>query len=104
MNSTRRSTARTPLAWIGRFTSASLAARQFLRTFVLPKGAPKAALTDLRAAWEKTQKDAGYLAEYEKKNKSRLVAVSGELAQKRVNNILSIPADVKAHIEKLAKK
>lgn len=79
-------------------------ARQFLRIIILPKGAPKAALNDLRAAWEKTQKDKGYLTEYEKKNKSKLLARSGADAQARILATMSVPPEVKAHIQAISKK
>ncbi len=79
-------------------------ARQFLRIIILPKGAPKAALNDLRAAWGKTQKDAGYLAEYRKKNKSALVARSGDDAKRRIAAALNVKPEVRAHIRSIQKK
>ncbi len=77
--------------------------RAILRTIVMPKGAPKEALEALRAAWLKTTKDAGYLEDYMKANKSELEAKSGPDAEKAITRLLKMPAEVKAHFAKLSK-
>jgi tripartite-type tricarboxylate transporter receptor subunit TctC len=54
--------------------------RELLRSVFLPEGAPKQALADLRAAWDKTMLDKGYQEEYQKLNASPLVSYDGQTA------------------------
>lgn len=75
--------------------------RQVLRVLIIPKGAPKAAVADLRTAWAKTTKDAGYLAEYKKQNASDLVPLVGEDAQQVVQDLLTITPDVQKYMQSL---
>lgn len=76
--------------------------RQALRILLLPPGTPKDAVAALRAAWAKTTKDSGYLAEYRKQNNSDLVPQIGEDAQKVMNRILTVTPDVKAYLKKVS--
>jgi len=75
--------------------------RQVLRVLVIPKGAPKAAVDDLRAAWWKTTKDAGYLAEYKKQNASDLVPLNGQDTQDVVNDLLDVKPSVQKYMQTL---
>ncbi len=75
--------------------------RQVLRVIVTPKGVPKQAVADLRAAWMKTTKDAGYLAEYKKQNASDLVPLSGEDAQEVVDDLLNVKPSVQKYMQSL---
>lgn len=75
--------------------------RQVLRVIIVPKGVPKQAVADLRAAWMKTTKDPGYLAEYKKQNASDLEALSGEDTQDVVNDLLTVKPDVEKYLETL---
>ena len=75
--------------------------RQILRILIVPKGTPKAAIDDLRAAWAKTTKDPGYLAEYQKQNASKLVPLIGDDAQTVVEDLLTIKPDVQKFMQTL---
>tara|TARA_R110000787_G_scaffold128581_1_gene240302 strand:+ start:421 stop:1518 length:1098 start_codon:yes stop_codon:yes gene_type:complete len=88
-----------PLAWGTYRKFAQM--RQVLRILVLPKGAPKQAVADLRSAWIKTTKDKGYLAEYRKQNASDLVPLGGEDAQAVVNDLLTIKPEVQKFMQTL---
>ncbi len=76
--------------------------RTFLRTIVLPPGAPKAAVDDLRSAWLKTVKDTEYLAEYQKKNKSALNWTSGEDAETNIKDTLTLTPEMAVHVKTIA--
>jgi tripartite-type tricarboxylate transporter receptor subunit TctC len=88
-----------PLAWGTYRKFAQM--RQVLRILILPKGAPRAAINDLRSAWAKTTKDPGYLAEYKKQNASELVPLVGDDAQAVVNDLLTIKPDVQKFMQTL---
>jgi tripartite-type tricarboxylate transporter receptor subunit TctC len=88
-----------PLAWETFLKFAKM--RQILRIIVLPKGAPKQAVKDLRAAWNKTTKDPGYLAEYKKQNASDLVSLTGEEAQEVVDDLLTVKPEVQKFMQTL---
>jgi tripartite-type tricarboxylate transporter receptor subunit TctC len=75
--------------------------RQILRILILPKGAPKAAIDDLRTAWARTTKDPGYLAEYRKQNASELVPLIGDAASDVVNDLLTVKPDVQKFMQTL---
>ena len=75
--------------------------RQILRILIVPKGVPQAAINDLRAAWIKTTKDPGYLAEYKKQNASKLVPLGGDAAQAVVNDLLTVEPDVQKFMQTL---
>ena len=75
--------------------------RQILRILIVPKGTPAEAVSALRAAWIKTTKDPGYLAEYKKQNASDLVLLSGEETQKVVEDLLTISPDVQKFMQTL---
>lgn len=77
-------------------------ARQFLRTIVLPPGAPKEALEALRGAWLKTVADKEYNEEYAKKNKSPLEWRTGEDAEAMIKETLTVAPELRAHVQKLA--
>jgi tripartite-type tricarboxylate transporter receptor subunit TctC len=76
-------------------------ARLFLRTIVLPPGAPKEALAALRGAWLKTVEDKEYNAEYVKKNESPLEWRTGEEAQDAIKETLTVTPELRAHVQKL---
>lgn len=76
-------------------------ARQFLRTIVMPPGAPKEAVDEMRGAWLKTVEDKEYLAEYLKKNKSPLKWRAGEDVQKNIEETLSVSPELREHIQEL---
>lgn len=59
---------------------------KLLRALFLPPGAPKAALDDLRMAFEKTMKDPAYLKEFKKLNKALPNIVYGEEGEKFIRN------------------
>ena len=63
--------------------------RELLRSVVLPEGAPRQALIDLRAAWDKTMKDKGYQDEYRKLNASELVSYDGPTATKMMKDAVN---------------
>lgn len=75
--------------------------RQILRILIVPKGTPKAAVDALRAAWIKTTKDPGYLAEYQKQNASKLVPLGGDAAQAVVEDLLTVKPDVQKFMQTL---
>ncbi len=77
-------------------------ARQFLRTIVMPPGAPKAAADALRSAWLKVVKDKEYLTAYAKKNKSQLNWKTGADAKKNIVTTLSVKPELLAHVQKIA--
>jgi len=78
--------------------------RQFLRIIVLPPGAPKKAVDDLRAAWTQTTKDKDYLAEYRKQNNSELEALVGEDAAAAIADVLNVKPEVRKFIVDFAAK
>ncbi len=78
--------------------------RQFLRIIVLPPGAPKQAVDDLRAAWKKTTQDKDYLAEYRKQNNSELEALVGEDAAAAIADVLDVKPEVRKFIVDFAAK
>lgn len=78
-------------------------ARQFLRTVVLPPGAPKEALAALRSAWLKTVEDKEYNAEYAKKNKSPLEWRTGEDAAAGIAETVTVSKELREHVQKLGK-
>lgn len=69
----------------------------FQRPFSVPPGTPKERIEILRRGFAETLKDPELLAET---NKSKLVItlVPGERTEKLVNEILSLPADVKENL------
>jgi hypothetical protein len=73
--------------------------RQILRVIVMPKGAPKKAVDDLRAAWVKTTKDKGYLAEYKKQNSSDLEPLDGAGTQAVVEDLLDVSPDTEKYLQ-----
>jgi tripartite-type tricarboxylate transporter receptor subunit TctC len=75
--------------------------RQVLRVIVLPQGVPDQAVADLRAAWAKTTKDAGYLAEYKKQNSSELEPLIGNDAQEVVSELLTVPPETRQYLQNI---
>lgn len=63
-----------------------------LRAVFLPKGSPKEAVDTLRAAFSATVKDPAYLAEFKKIAGYDLVALPGDVAQKRLNAVMKTDA------------
>ncbi len=88
-----------PMPWAAYRKFAQM--RQILRIIIVPKGAPKAAIDDLRVAWSKTTKDPGYLAEYHKQNASDLVPLIGDDAQAVVEDLLTVKPDLQAFLQTL---
>lgn len=76
-------------------------ARQFLRTIVMPPGAPKPAVEALKAAWLKVVKDKDYLAAYSKKNRSQLNWKTADDAKKNIVATLSVTPELAAHVAKI---
>ena len=64
--------------------------REMLRSFFLPKGAPKQAVDILRAAWVKTMADPGYQKEYVTLNASKLSGYDGETATKLLADAVNV--------------
>jgi len=64
--------------------------REMLRSVFLPEGAPRKALEDLRAAWDKTMADPAYQKEYEKLNASKLIAYDGPTAEKMMKDAVKV--------------
>jgi tripartite-type tricarboxylate transporter receptor subunit TctC len=69
-------------------------ANDFARPFSLPPGSPKDALQILRQAFASTMRDKDYKADAEK-SKLPVDYISGEEIEKHVEQIYSVPADVK---------
>lgn len=59
---------------------------KLLRALFLPPGAPKAALADLRMAFNKTMKDPAYLKEFKKLNKALPNVMPGEEGEKFIQS------------------
>jgi len=78
--------------------------RQALRILLLPPGAPKAATDALRAAWEETTKDKGYLAEFKKQNNSELEPMSGEETQEMLADFLTVKPELRKFLQEIAAK
>lgn len=76
-------------------------ARQFLRTIVMPPGAPAPAADAIRSAWLKVVKDKEYLAAYAKKNRSQLNWKTGADAKKNIVATLSVKPELAAHVAKI---
>lgn len=70
--------------------------RQFLRAVVMPPGVPQAARDALRAAWEATTRDEGFLAEYRKLNNSELEAMTGPEAQAAIVDLAKVTPELRA--------
>lgn len=68
--------------------------RELLRSMFLPEGAPRQALVDLRAAWDKTMKDKGYQEEYRKLNASKLVSYDGPTATKMMKDAVNVSPEL----------
>jgi len=77
--------------------------RQILRVIVMPKGVPKEAVDDLRAAWMKTTTDKGYLAEYKKQNSSDLEPLDGPGTQAVVEDLLDVSPEVEKFLQSMVK-
>lgn len=75
----------------------------FQRPFSLPPGTPKERIAILRKGLANVLKDPALLAEA-KKSKLVITPVSGEKTEKLVNEILSMPADVKQSLSFLVRK
>lgn len=82
-------------AWVGQY--------DFQRPLSLPPGTPKERIATLRAAYKATLEDPEFLADAKK---SRLIInyVPGEEIEKIVHEILTIPPEVKASLQKLGVK
>jgi tripartite-type tricarboxylate transporter receptor subunit TctC len=79
------------------------ASNEFARPFSLPPGSPPEALSILRKAFKATMEDKDYIADA---NKSKLTVdyISGEQVEQYVQNIYSIPAEVKNRLDFLVRK
>ncbi len=79
------------------------AANQFSRPFTLPPGTPKDRVQILRKAFKATMQDKNYIADA---NKSKLIVeyVSGEEAEKLVEQIYSMPPQVKERLSFTVRK
>jgi hypothetical protein len=75
----------------------------FQRPLTVPPGTPKERLEILRTGLAATLKDPELLAEA-KKSKLVVTPVSGEKTEKLVDEILSMPADVKESLSFLVRK
>lgn len=78
--------------------------RQFLRAIVMPPEVPKEALEALRAAWEATTKDEGFLAEYRKLNNSELEAMTGPESQAAIVDLVKISPELRAFMVAYSQK
>ena len=75
----------------------------FQRPFTVAPGTPKDRLASLRKGFAETLKDPEFLAET-KKSKLVITPVTGEKTEKLVDEILSMPADVKKSLSFLVRK
>lgn len=82
-------------AWVGQY--------EFQRPFSLPPGTPKDRLQMLRGAYKATLEDPEFLADA-KRSKLIINYVSGEEIEKIVEEILSIPPDVKDRLRSMGAK
>jgi hypothetical protein len=79
------------------------AANEFARPFSVPPGVPKERLESLRRAFAATMKDPEFLADA-KKSKLDLNYVSAAEIEKYVDEMYSMPADVKENLQFLMRK
>jgi hypothetical protein len=79
------------------------ASNEFARPLSVPPGTPKERLAILRRAFAATIKDAGFMADAEKA-KLDVTYVSAEEIEKYVDQIYSMPAEVKENLQFLKRK
>jgi len=78
--------------------------RLALRILLLPPGAPKQAVDDLRAAWDATTRDKGYLAEFKKQNNSDLEPMSGAESQAMIADFMTVSPDLRKYLQGISAK
>jgi len=78
--------------------------RLALRILVLPPGAPKQAVAALRAAWDKTAVDKGYLAEFKKQNNSDLEPLTGAESQSMIADFMTVTPELRKYLQGIAAK
>ena len=76
--------------------------REILRVMVFPKGTPQKAVDIMRAAWVKTMMDPAYLKEYNRMNRSPLVAMKGADAQRYLRELLTVSPELQNFLLKYA--
>ena len=69
-----------------------------LRILVFRKGTNPKAISIMRQAWDKTMKDAAFLAEYAKVNGSIFIGKSGAEAQTYIKGIVNVPKDLETFL------
>ena len=65
-----------------------------LRILVFRKGTDPQAVSEMRAAWDKTMVDKEFLADYKKVNGSAFGGLTGAEAQKYIKSIVDVPKDL----------
>lgn len=70
------------------------ASREMLRILVFRKGTDPQAVSEMRAAWDKTMVDKEFLADYKKVNGSAFGGLTGAEAQKYIKSIVDVPKDL----------
>jgi hypothetical protein len=72
--------------------------REMLRILVFRKGTDPKAVKIMREAWNKTVKDAAFLAEYEKVNGSIFIGTTGQEAEDYIKGIVNVPQDLETFL------